>query len=234
MSPSPPHSAASRTVHVLDRAGVRSVDRAAVEEYGVPSIVLMENAARALAQEALAMLAEADGDVALIICGSGNNGGDGWALARHLHNAGVSPVVAPLGAPRAGTDAAVNAAICRRMEIAEIAPDRLDDVPSPALVVDAIFGTGLDRPVAGAAADAIAWINAWGGPVLAVDIPSGMDGDTGRALGVMVRATCTVSFVGAKPGFAAPGASDATGRVVIGDIGAPRELTLRFARRRSG
>jgi NAD(P)H-hydrate epimerase len=222
-------AAMTRPVYVLDRDAVRAVDRAAIEEYGIPGIVLMENAARALAATALSMLD--GGGMALIICGSGNNGGDGWALARHLHNAGVRVVVAPLGDPRPDGDAGVNCAICRAMGIEEIAFDRLEAQRDADLIVDAIFGTGLTRPVLeGRAEEAIVWMNAGSEPVLAVDVPSGLDADRGFPLGVAVRATATVTFVGMKPGFLVSGAEAWTGTVTVGDIGAPRELTERYGR----
>jgi NAD(P)H-hydrate epimerase len=96
--------------------------------------------------------------------------------------------------------------------------------------VDAIFGTGLDRPVSGSAARAIEWINAADRPILAVDIPSGLDCNTGRPLGVAVRAVKTVSFVGLKPGFLQASARDLVGEVVVADIGAPIELVRRYGR----
>jgi len=221
---------------VLDRDSVRAVDRAAVEEYGIPGIVLMENASRALAVEALRMLRESNAGegLVLIVCGSGNNGGDGWALARHLHNAGARAVVAVLGEPRPETDAGLNCAICRKMGVAEIGVDRLDEHAAADLIVDAIFGTGLDRPVQGRAAEVIEWINHTGRPVLAVDVPSGLDCDTGRPLGVAVKATKTVSFVGYKPAFNELDAQPLIGEVVIGEIGVPRELIERLGRAMSG
>ncbi len=225
---------ASQTPYVLDRESVRAVDRAAIDEYGIPGIVLMENAARGLAAEAVAMLrgAEHEPPQVLIICGRGNNGGDGYALARHLHNAGVAPVLAPLGEPRGESDAGINDAICRRMGIRRIALDQLDGCAKADLVVDAIFGTGLDRPTSGEAARVIDWINDAGRPVLAVDVPSGLDCDTGRPLGTAVRATRTVTFVGLKPGLVQLHAAPLVGEVVVVDIGAPVELTHRFGRGR--
>ncbi len=218
-------------MYVLDRDSVRAVDRAAIDEYGIPGVVLMENAARALAVEALAMMPKAAGLV-VIVCGRGNNGGDGWALARHLHNAGSDVRIAPLGTPREGGDAAVNCRICRNMNLREIAPD---DLPAHLadcdLVVDAIFGTGLDRAVTGAAATVIESINGSGRPVLAVDVPSGLDCDTGQPLGSTVRAARTVTFVARKPAMNVESAGAYTGEVVVADIGAPVELLERFGRR---
>ncbi|HRP63485.1 MAG TPA: NAD(P)H-hydrate epimerase, partial [Phycisphaerales bacterium] len=96
---------------IFARHSIREVDRIAIEEYGIPGIVLMENAARGAASIALDMLTETGGPKArkiLIICGAGNNGGDGYAMARHLHNAGAAIILMPLGEPRPGTDAAIN------------------------------------------------------------------------------------------------------------------------------
>lgn len=212
--------------YVFDREAVRRVDQTATEQYHIPGIVLMENAARALAAEALDMLGDRPLDQAtvLILCGGGNNGGDGYALARHLHNAGVRVVLAPLVTPREGGDASVNARICRRLGLSEVDPAELDGGGEADLVVDALLGTGLTEPVRGTALQAIQWINRTGKPVLAVDLPSGLDCNTGQPLGDAVRAQRTVSFVGLKRGFLHPVAASYTGRVIIGDIGAPREL----------
>ncbi len=218
-------------MYILDRDSVRAVDRAAIDEYGIPGVVLMENAARALAVETLAMMPKTAGLV-VIVCGSGNNGGDGWALARHLHNAGFDVRIAPLGAPREGGDAAVNCRICRNMNLREIVPDDLPAHLSACdLVVDAIFGTGLDRVVTGAAATVIENINSSGRPVLAVDVPSGLDCDTGQPLGSTIRAARTVTFVARKPAMIVEAAGAYTGEVVVADIGAPVELLERFGRR---
>ena len=217
-------------MYVLDRDSVRAVDRAAIDEYGIPGIVLMENAARALAIETLALMPETSGLV-LIVCGSGNNGGDGWALARHLHNAGSDVRIAPIGVPRDGGDAAVNRQVCRNMKLPEIdAGDLPAQLADCDLVVDAIFGTGLDRPVTGLAGSIIESINHCGRPVVAVDVPSGLDCDTGQPLGSTVRATRTVTFVARKPAMIAEAAGAYTGEVVVADIGAPVALLERFGR----
>ncbi len=234
---------------VFDRASSRAVDRTAVEEFGIPSIVLMENAARALAANALEMMHASPGSV-LIVCGSGNNGGDGYAAARHLHNAGCEVTLCARGEPRAQTDAAVNRAICERMRLRFIDINQLErSGTTPALVIDALVGTGLDRQVEGEAARLIQLMNEMrsrGSRILAADIPSGLDCDTGRELGTAVRADRTISFVGWKKGFLTPGipgtpgiprtpeirdGNDAawfTGEVVVGDIGAPAELVRRL------
>lgn len=218
--------------YILDRQSVRAVDAAAINEYKIPGIVLMENAARGLADQALLMLEDAQASPAkvLIICGSGNNGGDGYALGRHLHNAGVEVTFVQLGQVRESTDAATNRNICLSMKIKEITFEDIDSHSNSDLIVDAIFGTGLDRPVKGLAGKVIEWINQQNAPVLAVDLPSGLDCDTGRPLGVAVKADCTVTFVARKPGMLAQGAEDYLGKVVVASIGAPIELIKRFGR----
>ena len=222
---------------VFDRDGVRAVDRESIEVYGIPGMVLMENAARGLADCALDMLdqrgsADRMPATALVVCGSGNNGGDGYATARHLHNAGVDVMLAALGEPDASSDAGLNRAICRAMNIGEIELRDIEPLRAASLIVDAIFGTGLDRPVTGRAADVIQWMNASGRPILAADLPSGLDCNTGAALGVAVRATRTVSFVGWKTGFLNPASRQFTGEMIVADIGAPRELVGKHGRRR--
>jgi len=218
--------------------GARMVDRLAIERYGLPSIVLMENAAIALREAALELSARHSLKQAIILAGPGNNGGDGFALARHLHNAGLRVRVlhtAPRDASRG--DAAVN---LRVLEAMRIPLDPLDSIGAlrpvleasdrPMLLVDALLGTGTTRPVTGLFADVIEALNARGGHfVLSVDIPSGMDADRGPVLGPCVRADMTVTFVGRKVGMAAPGSADRLGRVVVGDIGVPRELAESLA-----
>ena len=215
---------------VLDRQAVREVDRVAIEEFAIPGIVLMENAALGLADHALDMLACASTPPGrlLIICGPGNNGGDGYALARHLVNHEVDVTLASLGNPKPGGDAGINQTICRHMKIPAIDSGELKSQGDFDLIVDAIFGTGLDRPVTGTAASTIEWINQTGVPILAADCPSGLDCDTGRPLGCAVRASRTVTFVARKPGFLLPEAKPYTGEVFVAPIGAPAFLIERF------
>ena len=217
----------------FSRDACRKVDQAAMEEFGIPGIVLMENASGSLAAVAMQMLMPHSGEPhdqrpVIIVCGGGNNGGDGYALARHLHNAGIEVELVRVAEPRPGTDASTNAEICRRMRIpthVHLEPVQLDRAR---LVVDALLGTGLDRPPEGAVRAMIEQINASGVPVLAVDLPSGLDCDTGRPLGTAVRATVTVSFLGIKKGFRHPEAARYTGHVEVGAIGAPRELLYNY------
>jgi len=233
-------------VYVFSRQAIRDLDHLAQDEYAIPSIVLMENAARNLAEVALDLLEQGSPVGAVIVCGPGNNGGDGLALARHLHNAEVGIVVVLAGDRVAGGgDAAINLAIAERMGI-PLVRAREGDPPAAlqaaidqlggggVLIVDALLGTGLTRPVAGFMGGLIRAINAIDrerSTVLSVDIPSGLCADTGQALGEAVRADVTVSFVGLKAGFCSLTAQAYTGEVVVADIGAPIELTRRLGKR---
>lgn len=231
----------------LSREQARAVDRIAVERYGVPGVVLMENAARAAAATAQDMLGGRPEPV-LILCGGGNNGGDGLAIARHLHNAGHRVTVAlTVEAARYGGDALVNWKIVEAMgmpvvqaaaemtalirllaprDAAAPAGPGQDRGERPALIVDAVFGTGLTRAPREPFAALAAGVDASGLPVLAVDVPSGLDCDSGRPLGACIRATRTITFAALKQGFANPESRPWTGEVVVGDIGCPREVIM--------
>lgn len=190
--------------------------RAAEAEYfarGHDSFALMRTAAGAVAAEALRMLA-APGRV-LVLAGPGNNGGDGWIVARLLQAAGHRVRVEALAAPL--TPDARRAAEEFAATDSE-APDWLEDAD---LIVDALFGTGLQRPLEGRAAELVERANRSGRPILSVDIPSGIDSDTGNVLGAAIRATATVSFHTAKPGHLLLPGRQHCGRLLVADIGLP-------------
>ena len=214
-------------VRRLTREQVRSIDRLCVERYGLPGLVLMENAARAVADVAWDMLGGRPGAV-LVVCGGGNNGGDGLAAARHLHNRGAAVTIGLTRDPdRFEGDALTNWNAVRAMSLPArpFGPAMLS--PCPDVIVDAIFGTGLDRPPREPFPETAEAINGCGAAVLAVDLPSGLDCDTGEPPGACVRATRTVTFVAEKVGF--PAAAAWVGRVTVGDIGCPRELVEEVA-----
>jgi NAD(P)H-hydrate epimerase len=228
-------------MHTLTRAEVRELDRLAIGEYGLPGIVLMENAGAGAARLLHAL--GIDGPVA-IACGRGNNGGDGFVIARHLELLGHD-VRLLLAAPLAASagDAAMNAEVAKRsgLDIRDLAAGSAgswqEALNGAAWIVDALLGTGATGAPRGAVAAAIGAINDLRGQVpgegraarvLAVDIPSGMDCDTGERPGACVRADATATFVAAKPGFAAPGAREFTGAVHVLGIGAPAALLARF------
>jgi NAD(P)H-hydrate epimerase len=214
----------------LTRDEVRALDRRAIEELGVPGVVLMENAGRGAAE--LLRSLGVRGTVS-ICCGKGNNGGDGFVIARHLDNRNIAVRVLLFARPEELTgDAAINFHIIRKSGVPLIihheTPLDLAGVRSELVsaewVVDALFGTGLTGPVRAPFDQVIGTINECRTRVLAVDIPSGLDCDTGRPLGSTVRAHHTATFVARKKGFAVPGTVEWTGEVHVIDIGAPRCL----------
>jgi len=209
----------------LTREQVRNIDRVCVERFKIPGVVLMENAARAAADVACEMLAEQPGTV-LILCGGGNNGGDGLAVARHLHNRGHDVSIRLTADPeKYRGEALVNWQIAAAMGLPAKPLDLAElQTLRPGLVVDAIFGTGLTQPPRAPFGEIVEAVKQMGAEVLAIDLPSGMDCDTGKPLGACVRATRTITFVAEKIGFGHPGAAEYLGRVTVGDIGCPREL----------
>ncbi len=247
----------------LSREQVRTLDRRAIEELGVPGIVLMENAGRGAADLLMKLMAsrerkrpevsdamasrerqrpevsdamasrERQRPEIIVCCGKGNNGGDGFVMARHLDNARVPVRVLLFGRPQELTgDAAINYAIVERsgLEMRTFAENSLDpsalqhELSGAEWIVDALFGTGLRGQVRKPYDAVIAALNASGARVCAVDIPSGLDCDTGRPLGPTVRADHTATFVAAKIGFGEPAAKEWLGTVHVLDIGAPRVL----------
>jgi len=234
-------ASAAPVVRPLSREEVRSIDGRAASEMAMPTVVLMENAGRGAAEVLLRCLedhptpSQDDGlPRLLVLCGPGNNGGDGGVIARHLDRWGFAVRVVWLADPKAlRGDAATQWAVLERAGIDQSAwepdpatdPARLDALLAGAdWVVDALLGTGLARPVEGTLLHAIEAINGSGKPVLAVDLPSGLDADTGNPLGAAVRATATATFVAPKLGFGLPAARAFTGAVFVVDIGVPRRL----------
>lgn len=214
---------------VLDPDGARALDRHLIEVLGIPGIVLMEHAAIGTATLVRRIAAEHGRRRVIVLCGTGNNGGDGWAVARLLHE-DHEVLVISTGTSRAGSDAAVNATVAGRLGIETIGvdADRLEAALPGAVVVDALFGVGLDRPIQGSTANLVAMVDRSDAVVIAVDVPSGMDARTGRPIGPCLRADATATMSALKPGFLAEGALSLTGPVTIVDIGAPRSVLDRF------
>ncbi|MEX2673201.1 MAG: NAD(P)H-hydrate epimerase [Phycisphaeraceae bacterium] len=219
------------------RDAIRQVDAAAVERFAMPSIVLMENASRGIADCAISMIRWPTHRRVLILCGGGNNGGDGFATARHLHNLGLDcTLLLTKPADSYKADAATNLRICQAMQlnILEAADDPLaavHDLPGHDLLIDALMGTGLTSALKPPLADLVTWINEdQPAPVLAVDIPTGLDCDTGQpfADSPAVRAAVTATMVGRKQGFLHHDARQYTGDVYLVDIGVPRQLIIQL------
>lgn len=203
-------------------AASRRLDRHAIESLGVPGDVLMESAGRAVCEAVLEELRP--GGRVVVVCGTGNNGGDGFVIARHLRLLGVDVRAVLVGDEnRLAADAAVNLHRARAVDVGfESARWR---APASGVIVDAVFGTGLSRAVEGPAAAAIRRINAGRDAhrdslrVVAVDLPSGLCADTGQVLGVAVRADVTVTVQAPKPALVLPPGREHAGRVVVARIG---------------
>ncbi|MBX3465954.1 MAG: NAD(P)H-hydrate epimerase [Planctomycetes bacterium] len=224
----------ARPPRPLSRAEVREVDRRAIEDLGLPGLVLMENAGRGLTAAVdrdLRARGAPPGAEVLVVCGRGNNGGDGFVLARHLLLLGWRPRVALAGrlaqVDRA-TDAGVNLGVLERVgEQVHEAPDGpaltawLGRWPTAPLVVDALYGTGLEGALRDPGLGLVQALDRDPRPKVAVDLPSGLDCDQGVPLGAAVRAARTVTFVHEKRGFAAAGARAYTGEVEVVPIGCP-------------
>lgn len=199
----------------------------------MPSILLMENAGRRVADAVRAELDRAGGGSVVILCGPGNNGGDGFVAARHLVGAGIHVRVILLGHPaKLRGDSLVNYRILRRLLREPVAGKRLRLSADPAgrrlsagrdsdVVVDAVFGTGFRGELGGAALRSVEWINAAGKPTVAVDVPTGLDADNGRIRTSGVRATVTVTMGHLKAGLLTGLGPSVSGRIVVADLGVP-------------
>ena len=210
----------------LTRAQVREIDRRSIEQYHIPGVVLMENAARAAADAACDLLDDNCIGEVLVLCGGGNNGGDGLAVARHLHNRGADVSLAlTIDPQKYKGDALINWQIVTAMGLPwdPAEPQKIASTTA-LLLIDAIFGTGLEQAPRDPFPAIAAAVEHSRVPVLAIDLPSGLDCDTGQPLGACIKATRTITFVAEKIGFAQPIAREYLGEVTIGSIGCPREL----------
>ncbi|OGC12319.1 NAD(P)H-hydrate epimerase [candidate division WOR-1 bacterium RIFOXYA12_FULL_52_29] len=202
-------------------AQAKEFDHRAQVDFGVPSIVLMENAGRSAAEVALKMLWWRER--AAVVCGVGNNGGDGLVAARHLYNQGKKVTVFVIGDHNRGTiDFMANLLIIEHLGLPIVwvkEAVQLEELSQAELVIDALFGLGLTTPVRQPAREMIETINSLRRPVLAVDLPSGLNADSGEVMGAAVKAKCTVTFIAMKKGFLSPQAKQYCGRIIVRDIG---------------
>jgi ADP-dependent NAD(P)H-hydrate dehydratase / NAD(P)H-hydrate epimerase len=208
------------------------LDRQTIEEIGIPGIVLMENAARGAAEFFLRVLPDLPKRRIAVVAGAGNNAGDGFVLARLLHNQGATVHVVCLRAPdRLQGDALINFRILEKMNIPVVVWDEDKDFASQwhwiaesDAVIDAILGTGLKSQVQGLYRQVIEALNTLTTPVLAVDVPSGLDATTGKPLGVAVRAHATATFGFLKVGHVVDPGEEFSGKLHVVDIGIPPRL----------
>ncbi len=219
-------------MRLVKASEMQDMDRKTIQELGIPGVVLMENAGRGSARFFLEQFSPSAGQKVLVLCGSGNNGGDGYVVARYLHEAGLKPRVLVLTSlDRVSGDARTNLEIIQSMdmEIREVpGPEKWESVKALLrdgdYVVDAILGTGLNTPVRGLYGTAIEWINAAGKPVMSIDVPSGVNADSGEIMGVAVKADLTVTFGFPKLGHCLFPGAERVGRLVKIDIGIPEAI----------
>lgn len=211
---------------------MQEMDRRTIEEFGIPGRVLMENAGRGATDFFRKTFPEASGSTVAVLAGRGNNGGDGFVMARYLARHGMRVKVYLLSeAGRVGGDAAANLALLGPLKIpvVEVPDEAAFAAQKTAMAhahvwIDALLGTGLNADVHGFYRNAIDFLNASEKPVFSVDIPSGLHADTGRPCGIAVRARATATFAFAKIGhYLLPGA-DQTGTLQVVDIGIPAHI----------
>ena len=212
---------------------MREIDRRTQEEFGIPATILMENAGRAVFQAAIEMLSDKREKKVTVICGRGNNGGDGFVAARHLMNNGIDvSIFLVVGVKELRGEAEANyhraEKIAKTMrKIIEILNEKNlssfeSKLKGTSLIIDGIFGTGLTREIGEPEKSIIHLVNDFEKPVLAVDVPSGLDASNGKVFGVCIKATKTVTFARPKTGFI--GNEKYTGETITADISIPRAL----------
>ncbi len=206
---------------------MRNIDRISIDSYQIPGIVLMENAALACVGEIKKDFPLADISVC-VVCGKGNNGGDGLAIARHLHNDGAKVKVLLVSGSEYLGDAKINYDICESMDIDIDEISDIDDfvhtLSQCDVIIDAILGTGAKGEITGHLYDVINAVNESGKYVLSVDVPSGINSDTGEVLTVAVNGTKTVTFGAYKRGMFLYPAADFTGEIVVAPISIPQSV----------
>ena len=219
-------------MRVLNAAQMREADRRTVDDIGIPSLVLMENAGR----QAVAAMEAMYGDLlerqVAVLCGRGNNGGDGFVVARTLAQRGVDVSVFLMGrVADVRGDARTNLEILGRLglTVVEVADSQawelhFSEVGDCTLIVDAIFGTGLNAPVSGLIESVVADVNASGIPVVAIDLPSGLSADSAEPIGPSIEAGLTVTLAAPKLPLVLPPGETRAGDIVIADIGIPGEV----------
>ncbi|HYM22257.1 MAG TPA: NAD(P)H-hydrate dehydratase [Vicinamibacterales bacterium] len=216
-------------MRVLNSAQMREADRRTIAEIGIPALVLMENAGRQAVAAMEAMYSDLAERTVAILCGRGNNGGDGFVVARTLVQRGIDVSVFLLGGVAdVRGDARTNLEILGRLGITvvEVADSQawelhFSEVSDCNLIVDAIFGTGINAPIAGLIESVIADVNASGIPVVAIDLPSGLTADSPEPIGPTVDAALTVTLAAPKLSLVLPPGETLAGDIVIADIGIP-------------
>ncbi len=209
---------------------IQALDKEAIEEIGIESLVLMENAGRSVAIEVIRMLHKKRSGHVCVVCGLGNNAGDGFVTARYLINAGVKTDIILIGqASNLKEDTLSNYMILKKIKYPILEIDQVTDavcqrIGGAKIIVDALFGVGLNRNIKNPFLSIIKLINSSAGKTISVDIPSGLDGTTGKIYGVCVKAEQTITFSVLKQGFKRCDGSKMSGKVKVIDIGIPKVL----------
>jgi hydroxyethylthiazole kinase-like uncharacterized protein yjeF len=219
-------------MRVLNSSQMREADRRAIEEVGIPSLVLMENAGRQTVAAIEAMYADLSDRHVGVLCGRGNNGGDGFVVARTLAQRGVDVSVFLIGqVADVRGDARVNLEVLGRLglSVVEVADSQawelhFSELSGCTLLIDAIFGTGIKGPITGLIESVIADVNAAGIPIVSIDLPSGLSADSHELLGPSIEATLTVTLAAPKLPLVLPPGEAAAGDIVIADIGIPADV----------
>ncbi|RLB85568.1 MAG: bifunctional ADP-dependent NAD(P)H-hydrate dehydratase/NAD(P)H-hydrate epimerase [Deltaproteobacteria bacterium] len=219
-------------MRLVKASEMQEMDRKTIQELGIPGIVLMENAGRGAAHTFLSHFSPEQGARVIIICGRGNNGGDGYVVGRYLHEAGLRPTIMVLSEKeKISGDARMNLDIIHGMGLdirylpnEQSWQDQKKELTHCNYLVDAILGTGLNSPVRGYYGAVIDEINSSGKPVMAIDIPSGLNADNGAIMGLAVRADLTVTFGLPKLGQLVFPGCDMVGRLVRIDICIPHSV----------
>ncbi len=210
---------------------IQKLDKLAIEKYGIPSLTLMENAGRQVAFEVTKTLKRKKQPHVCVICGLGNNAGDGFVIARYLIDIGIKTSIFLIGKGcRLKHDAAVNYKILKNAkrpirEVGSADLRFLRDIQKSDIIVDAIFGVGLNREILDPFRSIIEVINKNSKKIISVDTPSGLDGTTGKIYGICIKADLTVTFTFMKKGFLRGQGPKHTGKVTVVDIGIPVQLT---------
>ncbi len=210
------------TERLYTAAQTRELDRCAIQDHGIPGVTLMSRAASAAFDCLLRTWPQVE--CVQVLCGTGNNGGDGFLIADLTHKRGIPTTVLQLGDPGKISG---DALLARQQALAngvKITPFRTSPLLRLGVIVDAMLGTGLGGEVREEYREAIATVNGNSAPVLAVDIPSGLCADTGRVLGLAVKAQLTVTFIGLKRGLFTLAAADHAGAIEFNNLGVPPEI----------
>jgi NAD(P)H-hydrate epimerase len=219
-------------MRILNAAQMREADRYTIEEIGIPSLVLMENAGRQVVAAIEASFEAALHGRVAVLCGRGNNGGDGFVVARTLQQRGIDTAVFVIGAVAdVRGDARINLDILGRLgvTVVEINDEQswelhFSEISQCSLIIDAIFGTGLRSPLGGMMETVVADVNAADIPIVAIDLPSGISADTAHLIGDCIDASMTVTLAAPKLPLILPPGEAYAGDVVIADIGIPYEV----------